>query len=264
MSNSAVSLTVTNGEFYSCKSTPQRGGGIYIEGIGDVHIKQTLFLECIAEATNAGGSGGIEMWTVQKPPQIEECSFLLCKSGDDGGGLGIWSSPLYQETCVKECFFLECKLNHTTSSGGGGMIVWDSKAAIGCSECLFSKCHSAFIGGALCYCITSSTFTNIPLSSFCFFNQNTAKENCGNDAYFLEWTPTAPFLHSFSTSSSFRIAVAPSTRTWTDVTTYMPSDNWLPQGLDLNSSSFTANILIISGNSLTVLSIAFFEDTFQY
>ena len=227
----AISLSVIKGEFYSCKSTPERGGGIYIEGIGDVRIKQTLFLECISEATNGAGSGGIEMWTVQKPPQIEECSFLSCKSGDDAGGLGIWNTPLYQQTCVMECQFIECTINHTTSSGGGGLIIWISKAAVGCTECLFSKCYSACVGGGLASHISSSdSFKNTPLFSFCFFNNNAARESCGNDCYLVEWIPNPPCVHSFSTTASSRLCYDETGNGWNNPTVYTVLDNWLPSG----------------------------------
>ena len=102
---STVSLTVSKGEFYSCKAAPYRGGGIYVEGIGEVHIEDTLLFECIAEAQLEYGGAGIEMVSLQKPPRIESCAFISCSSGDDAGGLGIWFIPVYQETCDRMSFY---------------------------------------------------------------------------------------------------------------------------------------------------------------
>ena len=230
-SGSSISLSVIKGEFYSCKANPSLGGGIYLEGIGQVDIKDSLFHQCSAVSSVDYGGGGIEMWKIQNPPNIKTVWFIFCESGNDAGGLGIWSSPFYQETCVKECHFIECKLHHPTSSGGGGMIVWYSSAAVGCSECLFSKCNSAFLGGGFAYYITSSqALVESPLISFCFCNENTAKENCGNDAFFVEWTPHDPFLLSFSMSSSWTIAFLSSFSTISNTGTYKNRDIWLPQG----------------------------------
>ena len=225
--DSTVALTVEKGEFYSCTAS-RRGGGIYVEGIGKVSLTNTLFHECIGESSTGSAGGGTDMRNIQKPPQIEGCLFLSCKSGDDGGGLGIWNSPIYQETCVKRCIFMKCQLSNAAESGGGGIIVWSSYAAVGCSECIFSGCSSAWIGGALCFDISfSQTLKETPLVVFSFFNKNTAKDKCGNDAYFVEWTPDEPFLHSFSTSASFRISNISSYSSWRQSDYYQHEDNWL-------------------------------------
>ena len=230
--DSTVSLTVNKGEFDSCKADPYRGGGIYVEGIGNMKIEDTLFLGCTAEAQSHLGGGGIEITSPQKSPQIHRCLFLRCTSQDDAGGIGIWSSPLDQEMCILCCCLIECQNNHATDSVGGGIAVWYSSAAFGCSNCLFLRCHSAFIGGAFAYNIKSSQkLTSKPLSSFSFFHMNTAKEHGGNDAYFVEWTPTTPFMHSFSTSSPYRITIGSSSSTWNNVNFYTHSDSWLPQGI---------------------------------
>ena len=197
---SSVTLSVAKSEFRSCKADPYRGGGIYVEGIGNAKTEETLFHECTCKATNDAGGVGIEMWSIQKPPTIETTNFISCESGNDGGGLGIWNAVRFQETCVKGCRFILCRGNNTSSSGGGGMIVWSSYAAIGCSACIFVSCYGAQIGGGLCYAIaSSSTFKNRPLSSFCFFKDNSSPS--GNDVHFHDWKPSAPFFHCSSTTT---------------------------------------------------------------
>ena len=204
IAGSDVSLTVTKGEFYSCRANPYRGGGIYVQGIGKVCIKESFFHACIADAANDAGGGGIQLFNVQEPPNFAETSFISCESGNDGGGLGIWDSPFYQETCVLECRFIACIGNNPSSSGGGGMIVWSSNAAIGCSACIFVSCYGAQIGGGICYhTVSSSSFTDTALSSFCFFKENSSP--CGNDAYFEGWIPMPPFLYCFSTTQDSHI-----------------------------------------------------------
>ena len=106
------------------------------------------------------------------------------------------------------------------------MIVWSCKAAIGCSECIFSACYSEYLGGALCFDITTSTtFTNTPLSFFCLFNDNTG--SCGNDAYFHQWKPNPPFLFCFSTTPRSP-RVVPSGN----------DDNWFPHGTTKDRLTF--------------------------
>ena len=93
-----------------------------MEGIGEVCIKESLFHACIAEATADYGGGGIEINSTQKPPRIENTEFILCKSGNDGAGVGIWSSPIYQGICLSDCSFEHCPIKHTSSSDGGSTV----------------------------------------------------------------------------------------------------------------------------------------------
>ena len=254
--DSSINLTVNKGEFVSCKAY-YRGGGIYIQGIGDITVQNTLFYKDIAEAKDGLGGGGIEIVYPLIAPEINDCSFLLCKTGDDAGGIGFWYSSVFQHSSVKRCRFVECIINKTFNSGGGGIILWWCKAAIGCSECIFSKCHSDFFGGALCFDIESSeTFSEIPIVSFCFFNANTAMEKCGNDVFFVEWIPDEPILQSLSTSSSYCISVAQSYGDHMFIDRYTHPDNWLPQGtlslnIDMSMNAGTDIILKLKDEGYT-------------
>ena len=217
VSNSAISLTVSKGEFYSCISS-YRGGGIYVEGIGDINITNTIFHQCIAQAAENYGGGGIEIDSEKKIPRIDNTDFILCKSGNDAGGVGIWKSPLtFQETCILSCRFVQCEINHTLNSDGGSLLLWYSKAAIGCSNTLFTDSYSELRGGAASYNISGNHNSSIPLFIFCFFKNNSAQSNPGNDIYFEGWIPDSPFLNCFSVTKTNRV--------------YFNGvhDNWLPQ-----------------------------------
>ena len=72
-------------------------------------MQNTLFYQAIAEAQTRYGGGGMEIIYPREAPQIEGCSFLLCKTGDDGGGIGFWSSDIFQYTCVKRCRFVSAQ-----------------------------------------------------------------------------------------------------------------------------------------------------------
>ena len=171
-------------------------------------MKDTLFSKCEAKTQTSAGGGGVEMLYAQRAPQIQSSSFIICKSGNDGGGVGIWNSSLYHEVCISDSSFIQCKITNTSSSEGGSFIVWNSKAAIGCSNTLFADSYSARRGGASSYYIFNNAghSSSIHLFSFCFFKDNSAKSNPGNDVYFQEWKPTKPFLHCSSTTKEKRIS----------------------------------------------------------
>ena len=217
-------LSVTNGEFYSCTSS-YRGGGIYIEIISKVEVTKTLFHACIAQATADYGGGGINIDTIQQFPSIECTSFISCTSGNDGGGVALWTNPQIQKTCLSDSLFIGCKGLSKVGSDGGSFILWRSDAAIGCSNTLFVDSHSEFHGGAISYYIykTVPHQKSIPLFSFCFFHKNTC--SAGNDVFLEEWTPDDPFLLSFSTTSSSRVVYVKDDTNWTNPSAYQNKDN---------------------------------------
>ena len=208
VSSSSVMLKVTKGEFSSCKATKYEGGGIYVQGIGDVNVSNSLFCSCSCASEADYGGGGLDIWSIHNPPQIERCSFLSCKSENDAGGLGIWRALMYQETCVKACRFIGCTGSNTSNSYGGSLLVCYSNAAIGCSNTLFAHSHSEFRGGATAAEVYNSADhnTSIPLLCFCFFINNSAKAKPGNDVFFYEWIPNEPFFYCLSLTDTDRVS----------------------------------------------------------
>ena len=219
VTSSSVTLSLNQSEFYSCTSS-HRGGGIFVEGIGQLQVQYSLFHACVAGAAADYGGGGIEIHDGGRP-LIQETSFLSCQSGSDGAGMGIWSSPFYHEACVLNSRFVGC---HAAPFGndndGGSLIVWDAIAAICCSNILFVDSLSEYRGGASSYYIYSSAghHSSIHLFIFCFFKNNVARFRPGNDVYFHNWKPDQPFLHCFSLTPTDRIY--PNGK----------DDNWLPHG----------------------------------
>ena len=181
------------------------------------------------------------MISITQPPLVERSSFLFCISGNDGGGVGIYSSSQSPKTCILQSRFIACKGQHSGSSGGGGMIIADCNSAISCTECLFCECHSARIGGGLCYYYTPLTPpNNAPLCSFLFFSKNSVlTPQYGQDVYFHPLPSDGVFLDCFSTTVSPRI---------------YPSEheNWIPltnTDLHLAQSIITDGTLSIRNNS---------------
>ena len=187
-------------------------------------MKESLFSKCEAKTTTYAGGGGVEILSAQTAPQIQSSSFTICKSGNDCGGVGIWFSSRFVSTCLSDCNFILCKITNTSTSDGGSVIVWNSSAAIGCSNTLFVDSHSEKHGGA----VTQNIYNNaghsssIHLFSFCFFKNNSAKSDPGNDVYFNDWTPSEPFLHCFSLTETKRICY------YSEDTYHTNKDNWLP------------------------------------
>ena len=75
-SDSRATLTIKKGEFYLCKATVSRGGGVYVDGINTIIIEETLFHTCTAAAQYNAGGGGVEIVSLQSAPNIEQTSFL--------------------------------------------------------------------------------------------------------------------------------------------------------------------------------------------
>ena len=221
---STVTLTVKKSEFDSCKANPNRGGAIYAEGIKTVTIEYSLFHQCMAVARNDYGGGAIEICNIQNPPSIEATSFILCKSGNDAGGVGIWDSPSFQKICLTDSRFVECKGLASAGSDGGCLIVWFSNAAIGCSNTLFIDSRSEQRGGGASYYIYSSADhqSSIHLFFFCFFKNNSAILTPGNDVFFYDWISENPFLHCFSSTRNNRVYYNGNV------------DDWLPLGTSLH------------------------------
>ena len=232
VSDSTVSLSIQKSEFYSCRATGHEGGGIYTEGIGEVKVSHCLFYACTCASQYNYGGAGLEMWTIQNPPLVQDSSFVSCYSGNDAGGVGFYSCPNWQGTCVARCIFIDCKANKPNDADGGSIEIWYSDAVVMSSDSLFAKCYSAWRGGAVSYNITMHKSTD-PLLSFCFFSDNTG--NTGNDVYFEAWKPAEPFLHCFSTTPRSPRVV--------------PSEHdadWLPQA-SINKTSILADEISLIG-----------------
>ena len=104
-------------------------------------------------------------------------------------------------------------------------MMWNSNAAVGCTNTLFTDSHSELQGGAVSQYIYNNVSLDltIHLLTFCFFNNNSANSNPGNDVYFHGWKPTQPFLHCFSTTKDERICY------YSGGVYYTDKDDWLPQ-----------------------------------
>ena len=221
------SLTVSGCEFLHCKESGSvLGGAVYAEYISYATVSDSFFYDCECGWSTAGPEGaGILLNYISTQPLIQSCSFVSCRSDDDGGGCSIYFSFSSLVYVVHACSYIHCKGTHLTSSQGGGVMLYGNAESYGCTDCLF--CNSQALYGAGLYLYLLNYDERTYLVRFCFFKNNSVWTNgYGNDVALDCYTPTnntALFEHCFSTTASKRIGYLNNTP-WdaTDV-------NWLPQ-----------------------------------
>ncbi|KAH7821091.1 uncharacterized protein MONOS_12000 [Monocercomonoides exilis] len=177
--NSSATLTVENSSFVKCNATSTRGGGIFALNIAECTVKHSTFVECYCVSSTDNGGAGAEIEGMIIQVFVENCLFKDGWSGNDAGGLGIWSSKTNKtKDCVLNCFFKNCSGHNSGNGDGGGYISWTATDKIVAHNCLFQGCHSDLRGGAVS--ILTNGF-NGNLLWFCFFHNNSASR--GNDIY---------------------------------------------------------------------------------
>ncbi|KAH7831826.1 uncharacterized protein MONOS_6652 [Monocercomonoides exilis] len=193
--NSSATLTVENSSFLKCNATSERGGGIFALNIAECTVKHSTFVECYCvSSTNCGGAGA-EISGVSIQVFVENCLFKDEWSGNDAGGLGIWSSKTTKtKDCVLNCFFKNCCVQNPSDCDGGGFISWNTVDRIVLRNCHFQGCHSDGNGGALSI-RTNGYYGN--LLWFCFFHNNAAK--IGNDIFVYDNNTDSQIIWCYST-----------------------------------------------------------------
>ncbi|KAH7825799.1 uncharacterized protein MONOS_17429 [Monocercomonoides exilis] len=125
--NSEAKLIVTNSSFQDCNATKTRGGGIYALKIYESSVKHCSFKNCSCAATTDYGGAGISMELLLAQPFVENCMFKDGWSGNDAGGVGIYSSKATNtKDCVLDCSFSNCSGHHSGNSDGGGACIWNN------------------------------------------------------------------------------------------------------------------------------------------
>eukprot|EP00770_Monocercomonoides_exilis_P006176 MONOS_6146.1-p1 / transcript=MONOS_6146.1 / gene=MONOS_6146 / organism=Monocercomonoides_exilis_PA203 / gene_product=unspecified product / transcript_product=unspecified product / location=Mono_scaffold00189:93049-98826(+) / protein_length=1926 / sequence_SO=supercontig / SO=protein_coding / is_pseudo=false len=193
--NSLATLNVENSSFVKCNATSTRGGGIFASKIGECTVKHSSFVECYCVAsTNYGGAGAeIEEMAIQV--FVGNCLFRDGWSGNDGGGLGIWSSKTTKtKDCVLDCFFQNCSGHCSTNTDGGGLIHWYPVDKIVVHNCLFEGCYSPYHGGGMSMMVRNY---GGDIVGFCFFHKNSAPN--GNDVYVDDNSKNSQLFNCYST-----------------------------------------------------------------
>ena len=221
VSKSDIELTVLNCKFLSCIAS-HNGSGIYAQPANVVHVHHSLFFNCESKGSS-GNEGGGGMWLEKVSTEVIILStdFISCNAHDDGGGVNMWSSNSTNGNTdtFQDCRFINCK---GTASEGGGILAWDNTYNVGITSTLFSKCSSHQGGG---FKMTLNSHPPPEFITFCFFTQNSADENLGNDAGIRTEISKSPFLHSFTTFLSNSVACYSES-----AKQYQNVDNWLPLG----------------------------------
>ncbi|KAH7826093.1 uncharacterized protein MONOS_16118 [Monocercomonoides exilis] len=193
--NSNATLTVENSSFVKCNATSTRGGGIFAFNIAECTVRHSTFIECYCVASNHFGGAGAEISGMTIQVFFENCFFKDGWSGDDAGGLGIWSSNATKtKDCVLDCSFINCSGHDPRSTDGGAYINWNPIDKIVTKNCLFQDCRSNYHGGGVAMRVLSFGGS---LLWFCFFHNNTAPY--GNDIYISDNSTDSQLVWCYST-----------------------------------------------------------------
>ncbi|KAH7827526.1 uncharacterized protein MONOS_2996 [Monocercomonoides exilis] len=193
--NENATLTVENSSFVKCNATLTRGGGIFALSIAECTVKHSTFVECCCVASTNCGGAGMELEGMRIQVLVDNCFFKDGWTGNDGGGLGIWSSKTTKtKDCIFDCYFQNCSGCHTTNTDGGGFINWLPNDIVVTRNCLFQGCHSDFRGGAMSM-MTNGYNGN--LLWFCFFHNNSSPN--GNDISVFENSTDSQIAWCYST-----------------------------------------------------------------
>eukprot|EP00770_Monocercomonoides_exilis_P009870 MONOS_9823.1-p1 / transcript=MONOS_9823.1 / gene=MONOS_9823 / organism=Monocercomonoides_exilis_PA203 / gene_product=unspecified product / transcript_product=unspecified product / location=Mono_scaffold00420:19903-23619(+) / protein_length=1199 / sequence_SO=supercontig / SO=protein_coding / is_pseudo=false len=135
--NENAILRVENSSFTRCNATSTRGGGIYALNVAECIVLHSVFVQCSCAAINTDcGGGGIMIENINFQPMVDNCLFSNCSSGNDGGAIDFRPTMTKkQKQCIINSFFINCKVNHTTSSGGGAVEHWDCIDKVVISNC---------------------------------------------------------------------------------------------------------------------------------
>ena len=214
-SHSSISLTVDGCIFLHCHETNSNGAGaVYARHIGIATVENSLCYDCeCAYNPDYPEGGGLNLNSIHTYPLIKSCSFVSCVSGDDAGGCGIWYSYSSITYAVDSCHCVKCEGIKQQDGEGGGIIFYENKNFVTCTNCLLYTCKAPLNAGGVCIYRLSST-TVLPIK-FCFFRDN--KSNGVRDVklYHFSTSPQA-ITNSYSyESESGKVGGG--------------SDNWLPQ-----------------------------------
>ncbi|KAH7825834.1 uncharacterized protein MONOS_11053p2 [Monocercomonoides exilis] len=182
--NSEATLSVTNSSFQDCNATKTRGGGIYALNIFESSVKHCSFINCSCAATTDYGGAGISMELLLAQPFVENCMFKDGWSGNDAGGVGIYSSKATNtKNCVLDCSFSNCSGHHSGNSDGGGACIWNNLEVIVVRNCLFVNGYSNCWGGGITIQILGANDEShdvLANTFFCGFDETHPCETIGH------------------------------------------------------------------------------------
>ncbi|KAH7829924.1 uncharacterized protein MONOS_14871 [Monocercomonoides exilis] len=193
--NSNATLNVENSSFERCNATSTRGGGIFVENVGVCSVNHSRFKECYCVSSDNHGGAGVEILGIIVQPFVFNCIFEDCWSGNDAGGLGVWTSKTTKtKDCILDCSFKNCSGHMQGDSDGGGFISWYPIDKVVVRNCLFQDCHSDDRGGGVSLNLTDY---HGELLWFCFFHNNSAPH--GNDIFVYDYFADSQLVWCYST-----------------------------------------------------------------
>ena len=223
--SSSLTISITACVLKSC-TADKNGGAVSLSGGNSLKITDTFFENCVTNSyEDEPGGGGIYIAGSSSSLFIYSSTFSSCKANVQKiirGGGGLFASR------IQECYSFSCRfISCSTYCAGGAAFFLKSNDAFLVSDSLFDGNHANVHAGAV-RGVDHSVSAYVHLQ-FCFFIDNSAPDNNGNDFAVAPEISACPFLHCFSTAASNRAAYAAGT------TAFLYDDNWLPH--DCNSFS---------------------------
>ena len=220
----STSLIVSSCSFSECGAN--NGGAIYTSTLSIFDLQNSVFYKCssTSEIYNEGG-GSLLVSDIQQQLSLFGNDFISSTCTASGGGLQLrgCSLSIYGSTIINSCRFVDCNAT-INSPDGGALCIWNNRALIGMTACVFSFCHSDDDGGAIRHDINGYEPKSYPIR-FCFFNGNSVSNGgTGNDILLNVLPSDDPLLQCCSTSHSKRVGYISDTHWFTD------DFNWLPYG----------------------------------
>ena len=198
--SASTKVTLNSCILKDCTSD-KNGGAIYLNGSNSLTVMDTLFLNCVtnSDETDPGG-GGMYINSSVSSHFVYRSTFIKCFANvfPRGGGGFIASNVKVSHTFSS--VFVSCFSNST----GGAVFFYQNVNAFSISDTVFIGNQGTTGGGAIreLYNAIQST----PHLKFSFFTGNTAPADNGNDFCVSPEIQESPFLYSFSTTDSNRIA----------------------------------------------------------
>ena len=209
----SVLIDLTSCVFKDCKAS-KNGGAIYVNQSTSLIVTDTLFHNCATNSDeNEPGGGAIRIRGSGSTLSVSSSIFFSCNANVGSHGGGALRASSMSNVLLSTSRFISC-----SSQYSAGAVYIDNSTPVTYTTILFNGNSASKYGGAMRESGTSLSSTHI---KFCFFTGNTG--TYGNDYAVSKDLSYSPFIHSFSTGASNRVA-------YYDDGSFTYHDNWLPQG----------------------------------
>ena len=200
--SSSLTITLTGCVLKDCTAA-KNGGAIYLSGSNSLTVINTLFQNCVTNSNESEpGGGGIFISGKDSSLTLSSSIFLCCRANvqiANRGGGALFTSEI-NTLRIFSSHFIMC----STRNAGGAIFAMQVKREISVCDALFRGNTAGYEGGAIRE--GDNVGSSNPHLTFSFLNGNIAPAEHGNDFTITPEITSTPFLYSFSTAPSNRVA----------------------------------------------------------